>query len=90
VSADQLVKNPRTGKVVVAQAPNPPLWIFIVTTATRLAFHPHGGVGTAISIVGSVALAWWAIDEIVRGESPFRRILGGVVLVGMIVSLVLR
>ena len=44
----------------------------------RLAFHPSGGVGTAVSIVAGVALLWWAIGEIGWGDSLFRRILGGV------------
>jgi hypothetical protein len=90
VSATDFFRNPETREIVVAQPPNLPLWIFTVATATRLVFHPHGGVGTAVSVVGGVALAWWAIDEIIRGESPFRRTLGGVVLAGMVLSLLLR
>ena len=33
------------------------------------------------------ALVVWALDEVVRGASPFRRVLGAVVLLGQIVSL---
>ncbi|MDQ1565146.1 MAG: hypothetical protein QOF96_26, partial [Actinomycetota bacterium] len=29
----------------------------------------------------------WSVDEIARGDSPFRRVLGAVVLVGLVLSL---
>ena len=32
------------------------------------------------SVTGAVALAFWAIDEILRGVNPLRRILGAAVL----------
>jgi hypothetical protein len=37
-----------------------------------------------------VSIVWWAVDEIVRGDSAFRRVLGGVVLVGSVLGLVMR
>jgi hypothetical protein len=83
-------RNPETGEVVIAQVPNLPLIVFFVATAARLLFHPHGAVGMAVSVVSGLALAWWSVDEILRGDSPFRRVLGGVVLVGMIVSLLMH
>jgi hypothetical protein len=83
-------RNPNTGEVVVFQMPNIPLWVFLAATAARLLFHPHGAVGTAISIVGSVSLIVWAGLEIARGESPFRRVLGAVVLVAVVVGLLIR
>ena len=79
-------RNPETGELVVFQMPNVPLWIFLAATAARLLFHPHGAVGTAVSVVGGVSLAVWAVLEIVRGESPFRRVLGAVVLVVAVVG----
>jgi ABC-type glycerol-3-phosphate transport system permease component len=83
-------RNPDTGEVVVFQMPNIPLWIFLAATAARLVFHPNGAVGTAISIIGSVSLVVWAAFEIARGESPFRRVLGAVVLVAVVVGLLTR
>ena len=79
-------RNPQTGEVVIAQPPNLPLWIFLAATVVRIVVHPHGAAGTAVSIVGAIALAWWAILEITKGESPFRRVLGAVVLVTMVVG----
>jgi hypothetical protein len=79
-------RNPRTGEVVVAQWPNPPLWIFLGATALRLVL-PDGTPRAIAGAVGRLALAWWAVDELVRGDSPFRRVLGGVVIAALVVSL---
>jgi hypothetical protein len=83
-------RNPETGELVIAQMPNIPLWIFLAATAVRMLVHPHGTVGTVVSVVGTVALVVWAVLEIARGESPFRRVLGGVVLLATIVGFFLR
>jgi hypothetical protein len=80
-------RNSGTGKLAIVQLPNIPLAIFIVATLVRSAFHPHGAGGTALSVIGAVSLAWWSVDEIARGDSPFRRILGAAVLVGLVLSL---
>jgi hypothetical protein len=83
-------RSSTTGEVVVVQAPNIPLWVFLVATAIRLVLRPHGSVGTALSVVGSVSLVGWALWEIARGDSPFRRALGGVVLLVVVVGFVSR
>jgi hypothetical protein len=83
-------RNSTTGEWAIVQFPNLPLAIFLVATLVRMAVHPHGGAGTALSVVGGVSLAWWSVDEIARGDSPFRRVLGAVVLVGMVLSLLMR
>jgi hypothetical protein len=83
-------RNPRTGDVVLFQMPNVPLWTFLAATAARLLFEPHGTVATAVSIVATSSLAIWAALEVVRGESPFRRVLGGVVLVAVIAGMLTR
>jgi hypothetical protein len=43
-----------------------------------------------VSIVAALSLAAWAVLEIARGESLLRRVLGAVVLVGGVVSYLLR
>ncbi|MEQ1787294.1 MAG: hypothetical protein ABL966_09590 [Acidimicrobiales bacterium] len=83
-------RNPRTGRVVVAQAPNLPLWIFLAATAVRLLLHPAGRPGTALSIVSGLALVVWAVWEIVSGASPFRRVLGAIVLAVSFAGLLMR
>ena len=80
-------RNPETGEIVVFQLPNIPLWVFLAATAIRMLFHPHGAIGTVVSVVGTVALLVWAGLEIARGESPFRRVLGGVVAIVVLVGL---
>lgn len=87
---DKVFRNPDTGELAIVQVPNLPLIVFLVATAVRMAFHPHGTAGTAVSVVSAVALGIWSIDEIARGDSLFRRILGGVVLLTMVVGLLTR
>jgi len=82
-----LFRNRQTGEITIAQAPNAALIVFLVATLVKLVFEPSGNVGTGVTIVSRGALAIWAADEILRGVNPFRRILGGVVLAGMVASL---
>jgi hypothetical protein len=82
--------NPETGRLVVAQAPNGPLVVFLAATAIRILADPEGRAGTVVSVVGSAALLVWAGLEIARGDSPFRRVLGTVVLVATLAGLLSR
>ena len=82
-------RNPDTGEIVVAQVPNLPLWIFLAATAFRLLVHPTGTAGTVVSIVSTAAIVVWALIEIAAGSSPFRRVLGAVVLLGVLARLLL-
>lgn len=68
----------RDGTVVVAQAPNPAISVFVIATVLRLL--PAGDYDTELRWIGTGALLVWALDEVFRGESPFRRVLGGLVL----------
>lgn len=85
---DWLFRDRRTGGITIAQFPNPPLIVFLVAAAVRLVADPSGTVGDVVWVVGFVALLVWALDEIVRGVNPWRRILGTVVLVGQLVAAV--
>jgi hypothetical protein len=71
-------RNPGTGRLVIAQWPNPPLWASL--GATLLGW----------TLVAFVALVVWSVLEIWKGESPFRRVLGAVVLVGATMGRVAR
>ena len=75
-------RNPRTHDVVVVQWPNVALWLFIVASAVHRLLLPRGTLGTGLSVVADISLALWALLEIARGESPFRRVLGALVLIG--------
>lgn len=48
---------------------------------TRWLFEPVGSAGTVLQVVATTSLIWWAVDEILRGANPWRRLLGVVVLV---------
>ena len=67
--------------MAIVQRPNVPLSIFLISLALRLAFRPHGSLGAVVSAVGSLGLVAWAVLEVLRGDSWFRRALGSVVLV---------
>jgi hypothetical protein len=77
----------KNGTVTLAQWPNPAPAVWLVTVVVGLT----GVVGAArsgrLADVGRGALVVWALDEVVRGASPFRRLLGAVVLVGQLVHL---
>lgn len=79
-------RNPKTGRIVVAQRPNLPLWIFLAATAIRLLIKPDGLAGATVSTIATGALLLWATLEITRGESAFRRALGTVVVLVTVVG----
>ena len=83
-------RNSDTGEIVVAQRPNLPLSVFLAATVARLVFQPDGTAGTVVSIVSTTAIVVWAVLEIAAGSSPFRRVLGAVVLLAALVGLLLR
>ena len=80
-AVSRFFRNPQTDRVAVAQFPNLPLAIFLVASVVRRVVRPDGDAGTAVSVVATGSLLWWAGDEVLRGASPFRRVLGAGVLV---------
>lgn len=73
-------RNRGTGEITIGQWPNAPLLLFAGCAVIGMAFDPAGGLGTGIRIIGRISLAWWALDEIIRGVNPWRRFLGAAVL----------
>jgi len=84
---DWLFRNRTTGQITVGQFPNPALWLFLAATAARWALPSGGWADTALGDVATLALLWWAADEVLRGVNPWRRLLGAVVLAGQLVRL---
>ncbi|KQP24118.1 hypothetical protein ASF25_08370 [Methylobacterium sp. Leaf100] len=80
---DWWFRDRRTGAITVAQWPNAPLVMFGLCTGADWAFAPAGPAGTVLRGVGLGALVVWAVDEVARGVNPWRRCLGGGVLVGL-------
>ena len=75
-----LFRSRKTGKIAIIQFPNVPLWIYIATVAIR--WTPLAG--SANNWVGATSLSYWALDEVLRGENPWRRVLG---LFGVVAAL---
>lgn len=74
--ADWFFRNRTTGEITIAQAPNPPLAVLLVTLGLRLVTPDDSGAESALGWIGLAALAWWALDEVIRGVNPWRRVLG--------------
>jgi len=72
---------------VVAQPPNAAIGVWLVATALAWTDLLDDRRETILSRVGQGALVVWGLDELLRGASPVRRVLGGVVLVGVLVRL---
>ncbi|MGN2243883.1 hypothetical protein ACFWZU_10280 [Frateuria sp. GZRR33] len=66
------------GRVVVAEPPNGPIlaWTMLAVAARASA----GPAKPLLRAAGDAALAWWAGSELLDGDSPFRRTLGGATL----------
>ena len=87
---DWAFRNRRTGAITIAQPPNLPLWLFLALSVLAWATAALGSVATWLRAGASLALAWWAIDELLRGVNPWRRFLGASVLIGLIVLSIWR
>ncbi|MFA5004355.1 MAG: hypothetical protein WC498_03725 [Candidatus Saccharimonadales bacterium] len=68
-----------SGRIVVAQAPNMPLWVFIATSVAAH-FVQSTGWRDGLRITATIALIIWSLLEIFQGVNYFRRALGLVVL----------
>jgi hypothetical protein len=75
------------GRLAVAQLPNPALAVWLVSVVVGASHLLGSERDAAVAGIGHGALVVWGVDEIVRGASPVRRLLGAVVLVGQLVAL---
>jgi hypothetical protein len=74
----------RDGHVVLAQAPNAAILVWLTSVVvgwTDVLDHDRGEV---LTDVGQGALVVWSLDELLRGASPVRRLMGAVVLPVMV------
>ncbi|GEP35310.1 hypothetical protein NSZ01_30780 [Nocardioides szechwanensis] len=76
------------GRLTLWEWPNPALWVWLVTLVLGW-FDLSATHASTVDGIHRGALVVWALDEAVRGASPFRRILGAVVLVAQIAMLFL-
>ena len=76
MTRDWWFRDRGTGEIVIAQFPNVALWIFLGSVVVR-AFVADGTPTDSVAAwVGAGALTWWALDEVIRGVNPWRRVLG--------------
>jgi hypothetical protein len=76
------------GRLILWQLPNPALCVWMVALVLGR-FELSATHATVVSGVRHGALLVWALDEVVRGASPFRRLLGLVIFAAQLSSLVL-
>ena len=77
----------KNGVLTLAQWPNPALAVWFVAAivgGTGVMGPAHSATLVGIS---QGALVVWALDELIRGASPFRRLLGAAVLTWLLFSL---
>lgn len=74
----------RDGHVVVAQAPNAAILVWLVTVLVGWTGALDDDRQAVLTSAGRGALAVWALDELLRGASPVRRLMGAVVLPVMV------
>jgi len=73
---DWLFRNRQTREITIGQPPNPPILVFGAARLAGRVFRRSRRLSTALELVGTAALAVWAVDEVVRGVNPWRRGLG--------------
>jgi hypothetical protein len=73
--------------VALAQVPNPALAVWLVSVVVGWTSLLDGDRATTLMWLGRGALFVWAVDEVIRGSSPARRVLGAVVLTVQVVRL---
>ena len=86
-----MFRNRHTGQITIAQFPNVALWIFVVTVVVRWVVPTGSNLRTSDDAIAVIALATWALDEVLRGVNPWRRLLGvggcGFVVAGVVALL---
>lgn len=77
------------GRLALWQFPNPALAVWLITLVLKQ-FDLSPAHARTVADIGTGALLVWALDEVLRGASPFRRTLGSGVLFGQLTSLLIR
>ena len=77
----------KDGSVSLAQWPNPALVVWLVAAVVGWTGVLGSDRAAQVDALGSGALVAWALDELVRGASPARRLIGAVVLVVQLIRL---
>ena len=73
----------REGEIVLAQMPNLPLIVWIIASLLKLIFTT-GKISIGLDAIAFGSLFTWAWEELFQGVNYFRRALGLIVLVILI------
>ncbi|WP_346384800.1 hypothetical protein [Nocardioides sp.] len=77
----------RSGRLTIAMWPNPAICVWLVAKVLEWTGLVSAVSGSTLRDIGRGALIVWAVDELVRGASPLRRILGAVLLAWLLFAL---
>jgi hypothetical protein len=81
---DHIFRN-KKGTVVIWQFPNAPLWGWIVASVAAMIIK-HGREHAGLHLLAQAFLFAWAYLELRSGESIFRKVLGGLLLIVIAIS----
>lgn len=73
------------GKIVLGQPPNLPIIVWITATLLKMIFAT-GRINTGLEVIAFGTLFTWAWEELFQGVNYFRRALGFIVIISLIVS----
>lgn len=76
------------GNIVIAQPPNLPLTIAVISSLLRIVFN-SGQFGIVLDFIAFGSFFTWAWEELFKGVNYFRKALGLLALIGLILSKVL-
>jgi len=82
---DQHLFKDSKGHIVLYQAPNALLWAWLVLKALSLMMS-KGNVSNGMDMLSKAILFTWAYLEITEGVNNFRRMLGFVVILSIVMS----
>jgi hypothetical protein len=76
-----------TGEIIIGQLPNLPILIWGSATLLKLVFKT-GQVKLGLDLLAFSSLLYWSFLEITQGVNYFRRDLGTIVLIALIISVI--
>jgi len=82
---DRCIKD-KNGKVVLGQSPNIPIVIFISLTLCSFIL-PEGQAKATVSQLATCFAVVWAYLEITQGVNYFRRVLGIIIMIFVVVNM---
>ncbi len=83
-----IFRSPESGEIILSQPPNASALTFAASCLVAW-LSPDDRLGVVARAVAAGSITWWALDELARGSTPFRRVLGLGTL-GLLVARALR